>query len=81
MTIHTTVTMQVVAKHGQTDALVRDLTLLVDRIATDATVDTGLVTLLPGERTTFGVAGIDSLDPADVLVPTVLRHGNQLVAA
>ncbi|MCD2440891.1 glycoside hydrolase family 2 protein [Agromyces sp. SYSU K20354] len=63
------------------DALVRDLTLLVDKIAPDATVDSGLVTLLPGEQATFRVAGLAELDTIDVLAPTVLRHGNQLVAA
>ncbi|GGI46742.1 beta-mannosidase [Agromyces flavus] len=63
-----------------TDALVRGLTLLVDKLAPDATVDTALVTLLPGEHATFRVGGLAALEPADVLAPTVLRHGNQLVA-
>ena len=62
-----------------TDSLVRGLTMLVDKLAPDATVDTGFVTLLPGEHATFRVEGIAALEPADVLAPTVLRHGNQLV--
>ncbi|MFE5670458.1 glycoside hydrolase family 2 protein [Agromyces sp. NPDC056523] len=63
-----------------TNVLVRDLTLLVDKLAPDATVDTGLVTLLPDEHATFRVRGVRSLEPDDVRVPTVLRHGNQLLA-
>ena len=59
--------------------LVRDLTLLVDRIDPAATVDRGLVTLLPGESATFRIAGVASLDTAAVLAPLVARSGNDLV--
>ncbi|WP_036330536.1 hypothetical protein, partial [Microbacterium sp. Cr-K20] len=61
-------------------ALVRDLTLLVDRLSPDARVDRGLVTLLPGERTVFRIDGVAELDAATVLGPLVARSGNQLVA-
>ena len=61
-------------------ALVRDLTLLVDRLSPDARVDRGLVTLLPGERAVFRLDGIAELDAAAVLGPLVARSGNQLVA-
>jgi len=59
--------------------LVRDLTLLVDKIAPDASVDRGLVTLLPGETTTFVVSGADRLDETALRAPGVLRSGNELV--
>lgn len=61
--------------------LVRDLTLLVDKIAPDAVVDGGLVTLLPGASHTFRVRGVVELAAADVLRPGVARSGNELVAA
>ena len=59
--------------------LVRDMTLLVDKIAPEAQVDSGLATLLPGETTTFRVTGVDALDVAAVSDPRVLRTGNQLI--
>ncbi|MDL9978706.1 glycoside hydrolase family 2 protein [Microbacterium sp. ASV49] len=61
------------------DGLVRDLTLLIDRVAPDARVDSGLVTLLPGESHTFRVTGVEELAATDVARPEVLRSGNQLV--
>lgn len=62
-----------------TSTLLRDVTLLVDKLDPRATVDAGLVTLLPGESRTFRVRGVDSLDVAAVSAPEVLRSGNQLV--
>ncbi|GAA2985811.1 beta-mannosidase [Microbacterium terrae] len=60
--------------------LVRDLTLLVDKVSADARVDSALVTLLPGESHTFRVRG--ALAEAEAFAaPTVLRSGNQLVSA
>lgn len=41
---------------------VRDLTLLVDKVDPDAVVDTGLVTLLPGETHVFRVRGAHSVE-------------------
>jgi beta-mannosidase len=46
--------------------LARELCLLVDHVAPDATVDRALVTLLPGERTTFRVAAPGPV-PAELL--------------
>ncbi|QHC64555.1 glycoside hydrolase family 2 protein [Rathayibacter festucae] len=59
--------------------LVRDLTLLVDKVDPAAVVDDQLVTLLPGESVTFRVSGA-GLDPAALVSPSVLRTANQLVA-
>jgi beta-mannosidase len=42
--------------------LVRDLLLQADRLDPDARADTGLVTLLPGERVTIGVRGWQTPD-------------------
>jgi beta-mannosidase len=61
------------------DVVVRDLTLLVDKIDAVATVDRGLVTLLPGESATFRITGPAALDEATVLRAEVARSGNQLV--
>jgi beta-mannosidase len=60
--------------------LVRDLALLVDRVAEDAVVDDMLVTLLPGERAVFGVATSAPLTLEQLIDPRVLRSANQLVA-
>ena len=61
--------------------LVRDVTLLIDKVDPAASVDSGLVTLLPGETWTFHVSGVDVLDAEAVRDPRVLRSANQLVAA
>ncbi len=47
--------------HVSADVLVRDLSALVDRIASGASVDRQLLTILPGERGTFIVDGVDDL--------------------
>lgn len=60
-------------------ALARDVTLLVDKIAPDATVDRGLVTLLPGETAVFRIAGVDAISAEQVLRAEVARTANQLV--
>ncbi|MGN5734550.1 glycoside hydrolase family 2 protein [Arthrobacter psychrochitiniphilus] len=59
--------------------LVRDITLLVDKLGPAARVDEGLITLLPGESTTFRISGLASLDVNEVSAPQILRSGNQLV--
>ena len=64
----------------RSDRFVRDLALLVDRIAPDAEVDEMLVTLLPGESVTFHVTGAEGADPLDFSDPLVLRSVHQLVA-
>lgn len=63
------------------DGLVRDLTLLVDKLDPSATVDRGLVTLLPGERARFRIGGAAAwLPDADAVInSSVARSGNQLV--
>lgn len=61
--------------------VVRDILLLVDKVAPDATVDHGLVTLLPGESTVFLVRGASGADAATFAEPRVLRSANQLVAS
>jgi len=59
------------------EVLLRDVTLLVDTLGRHATVDRGLVTLLPDESAIFGVRGVDRLDAA--AIDAVLRTGNELV--
>ena len=60
-------------------ALVKDLTLLVDRLHPDARVDSGMVTLSAGDSHTFQIES-DALDPAGLSAATVLRSANDLVA-
>ena len=59
--------------------LQRDVCLLVDKLDPGATVDDGMVTVLPGERHTFTVRTSADLDPAELVSPRVLRSVNQLV--
>jgi beta-mannosidase len=61
--------------------LVRDLTLLVDKVSPDAVVDDMLVTLLPGESVDLHVTlpGGTTVDTAALVAPDVLRSLNQLV--
>jgi beta-mannosidase len=63
------------------ETLLRDATLLVDKVHPDASVDSGLVTLLPGESHTFRVRGAGAVDAGVFADPRVLRTGNQLVAS
>jgi beta-mannosidase len=58
--------------------VLRDLTLFPDRLDGSATVDTALVTLLPGESTTFTVHADRVLDPAALVARPVLRCVNDL---
>ncbi|HET8642500.1 MAG TPA: glycoside hydrolase family 2 protein, partial [Pseudonocardiaceae bacterium] len=59
-------------------ALLRDLTLLPDRLDPSATVDRALVTLLPGESATFTVTSSLPLDPQALTTPPVLRFANDI---
>lgn len=59
--------------------LLREVTLLADKLHPDAVADTGLVTLLPGEQHTFVVRGCPGLTDAAASDPRVLRSANQLV--
>lgn len=60
--------------------LLRDLSLLVDKLDAAASVDEMLVTLLPGERVTFAVTSAAHVDEAALVSPRVLRSANQLLA-
>jgi beta-mannosidase len=59
--------------------LLRDLALLVDRLAPDAVVDDMLITLLPGETVTFETRTCAQLTPEQLIDPLVLRSANQLI--
>lgn len=56
--------------------ILRDLVLAADRLDPAAEVDRALVTLLPGESTTFTVHTAASLDPATLTTRPVLRAVN-----
>jgi beta-mannosidase len=58
--------------------LLRELTLFPDRLDPSAQVDRALVTLLPGESTTFTVTAGAPLDPSALTAPPVLRCVNDL---
>ncbi|HEY5051171.1 MAG TPA: glycoside hydrolase family 2 protein, partial [Acidothermaceae bacterium] len=60
-------------------ALVRDLTVLADRLSPDACVDDMLVTLLPGESVVFTITTSAQLSLEQLTDPLVLRSANQLV--
>ncbi|MDM7854735.1 glycosyl hydrolase 2 galactose-binding domain-containing protein [Cellulomonas alba] len=60
------------------DSLVRDVALLVDRLAPDARVDDQLVTLFAGETATFRVTTDAALDPLALTRRPVLRSANDL---
>jgi beta-mannosidase len=60
-------------------SFLRDVTVFADRLDPAATVDEALVTLLPGERGTFTVDGVATVDPAAFTGPPVLRCVNDLV--
>jgi beta-mannosidase len=61
------------------DSLVKDLVLLADKVTPEAEVDVQLVTLLPGEATSFTVTTKSRLAPEALTTPRVLRSANQLV--
>jgi beta-mannosidase len=60
-------------------SLVKDLALLADKVAPDAEVDMQLVTLLPGDASSFTVTTAATLDPDALTAPRVLRSANQLL--
>ena len=57
----------------------RDVTLLVDKVDPQSTVDDGMVTLLPGDTFTFHIRSTMSVAPERFCDPRVLRSTNQLV--
>ncbi|MEU8182178.1 glycoside hydrolase family 2 protein [Micromonospora sp. NPDC049047] len=58
--------------------VLRDLVLFPDRLDGSATVDAALVTVLPGESTTFTVRASGPLDPAALTSRPVLRCVNDI---
>ena len=61
-------------------SLVRDLSLLPDKVHPDAFTEDGLITLLPGETATLLVRHTGQIDAAALISPAVLRTANELVA-
>ena len=61
--------------------LARDVTLLVDKLDVEATVDNALVTLLPGETVEFAVTTKNDFEAGEFARPEVLRSANQLLTA
>ncbi|MFC8191528.1 glycoside hydrolase family 2 protein [Cellulomonas sp. NPDC057328] len=61
------------------EKLARDVSLLVDKVHPDATVDDMLVTLLPGESVTFTVDCPPDADIAELTSRRVLRTTNELL--
>ncbi len=59
--------------------LIRELAILADVAAPDAEVDDMLVTLLPGERTTFLVRTESGVDPSRFVSSDALRSANALL--
>jgi beta-mannosidase len=72
---------------GQQDVIVtartilRDLTLFPDRLDPRATVNDGLITLLPGDTYAFQVRSPEPLDPGALTTRPVLRCVNDVGAA
>ena len=62
------------------NSFVRDLAVLADRLAPDATVDDMLISLLPGESAVFAITTSTVLSLDQLTDPLVLRSANQLVA-
>ncbi|WP_028648388.1 beta-mannosidase [Nocardiopsis sp. CNT312] len=60
--------------------LLRDLVLNADRLDPQASADSALVTLLPGEEHTFRVRGGAGLDPEAVVAAPVLTCVNEVLA-
>lgn len=63
-----------------TRSVLKDLTLLADRVAPDSVVDRGLVSLLPGESAVFEVRTAARFAPESLVAADVLRSANQLQA-
>ena len=57
---------------------VRDLFCMVGKVDDKATVEEGLVSLLPGESVTFHIGTDYAGDPADFAAANVLRSANDL---
>ena len=57
---------------------VRDMFCMADKVDAAAHIDTGMVSLLPGETVTFRIASDKQVDPAAFAAPNVLRTANDL---
>lgn len=66
--------------HVTATGLVKDLTLLVDKVDPSAHADAALLTLLPGESVEVMVRARPGLDPSEFVAERVLRSANDLVA-
>ena len=64
----------------QAKTLIRDLTLMVDKVDPEGFVDDALITLLPGERVTLRIESSVELALESLTAPDVLRSANQLVS-
>ena len=60
------------------DTLVKEIAMFPDRLSPDAVVDDLLVTLLPGETTTFHVTATNELDTLALVRSPVLRSTSEL---
>jgi beta-mannosidase len=79
LTVATERTADGYAVTASASALVKDLTLLVDRVHADARVDSGMVTLEAGGTHTFMVTA-GAVDPASFGDKLVMRSANDLVS-
>jgi beta-mannosidase len=61
--------------------LIRDLTLMIDKLDPAGSVDKGLVTLLPGETAEFEVTSERELSISELTSERLLRSANQLVVS
>ncbi|MEX0913784.1 MAG: glycoside hydrolase family 2 protein [Demequina sp.] len=61
--------------------LVRDLTILADKVAADAQVDAALVTMVADDTHVFRITTSQDVDPDAFLAPLVLVSVNSLVAS
>jgi beta-mannosidase len=77
---------RVTVEHGDDDVrltvtaqtILRDLSVFPDRLDPGARVDTALVTLLPGESTTFVIRGAPGLEAGSLACRPVLRCVNDI---
>ena len=64
----------------EAESLVRDLLLQPDRVSPTGTVDRGFMTLLPGERVEYRVAGVTEADAAALTAAPVLWTLDRVLA-
>jgi len=60
--------------------LIRDLLVMIDKLDPDASIDKGLLTLLPGEVALFEIQSKKKLAIDQFSVGRVIRSANELVA-